>query len=98
MVAQAREVVAWTRSRLDEAQLAFLANLPASVTEEDRLYVHANAFAPLFGLSEAEVAALQNSTEWWGGLLFTLFFFALAALWRASRFAVRFSTAAVKRW
>ncbi|HEX6363953.1 MAG TPA: metallophosphoesterase family protein [Albitalea sp.] len=46
MVAQAREVVAWTRSRLDDAQLAFLAGLPPSVTEDDRLYVHANAFAP----------------------------------------------------
>jgi diadenosine tetraphosphatase ApaH/serine/threonine PP2A family protein phosphatase len=47
MVAQAREVVAWTRSQLDDAQLAFLAALPAAVVEEDRLYVHANAFAPL---------------------------------------------------
>jgi len=47
MVAQAREVVAWTRGQLDDTQLAFLAALPAAVSEEDRLYVHANAFAPL---------------------------------------------------
>jgi diadenosine tetraphosphatase ApaH/serine/threonine PP2A family protein phosphatase len=46
MVAQAREVVAWTRSQLDDAQLAFLAALPVAATEDDRLYVHANAFAP----------------------------------------------------
>src|SRR5215471_1273782 len=47
MVAQARAVVAWTRSQLDPAQIAFLAALPLSITEEDRLYVHANAFAPM---------------------------------------------------
>jgi diadenosine tetraphosphatase ApaH/serine/threonine PP2A family protein phosphatase len=46
MVPQAREVVEWTRHQLDESQLAFLAGLPMSVTEDDRLYVHANAFAP----------------------------------------------------
>ena len=47
MVPQAREVVAWTRGQLDDAQLEFLAALPLSVAEDDRLYVHANAFAPM---------------------------------------------------
>ncbi|HUG24832.1 metallophosphoesterase family protein [Piscinibacter sp.] len=46
MVPQAREVVAWTRAQLDDDQLDFLARLPMSVTEGNRLYVHANAFAP----------------------------------------------------
>ena len=46
MVPQAREVVEWTRQQLDENQLSFLAQLPMSVRENDRLYVHANAFAP----------------------------------------------------
>lgn len=46
MVPQAREVVAWTRNQLDDEQLEFLATLPMSVRDEDRLYVHANAFAP----------------------------------------------------
>src|SRR5688572_22175499 len=46
MVPQAREVVAWTRNQLDDHQLEFLAKLPMSVRDEDRLYVHANAFAP----------------------------------------------------
>jgi len=46
MVPQAREVVAWTRAQLDDGQLDFLGRLPMSVTEGDRLYVHANAFAP----------------------------------------------------
>jgi diadenosine tetraphosphatase ApaH/serine/threonine PP2A family protein phosphatase len=46
MVPQAREVVDWTRRQLDDTQLAFLGQLPLSVREDDRLYVHANAFAP----------------------------------------------------
>ena len=74
-----------SRSFMAKALVAFSVGLP--------LLGLANAFAPLFDLKEAEVAALQNSTEWWGGLLFTLFFFALAWLWRTSRFAIRFSTA-----
>ena len=68
---------------ISRALVAFSVGLP--------LLGLANAFAPLFGLNEAEVAALQNTTEWWGGLLFTLFFFALAWLWRTSSFAIRFS-------
>jgi diadenosine tetraphosphatase ApaH/serine/threonine PP2A family protein phosphatase len=46
MTTQARQVVGWTRARLDASQLAFLAGLPIARTEDDRLYVHANAFAP----------------------------------------------------
>jgi hypothetical protein len=45
-----------------------------------------NAFVPLATGSEAARDALQNSTEWWGGLVFTLFFFVLAWLWHATRF------------
>ncbi|MCV2368847.1 metallophosphoesterase family protein [Roseateles oligotrophus] len=43
---EARAAVEWTHSRLDAAQLAFLRQLPLSVTVEDRLFVHANAFDP----------------------------------------------------
>lgn len=46
MIPEARQVVEWTRSRLDREQLGFLAGLPMSVSDGDRLYVHANAFAP----------------------------------------------------
>jgi diadenosine tetraphosphatase ApaH/serine/threonine PP2A family protein phosphatase len=46
MRADARAVVDWTRSQLDEAQLEFLANLPYEIEVDDCLYVHANAFAP----------------------------------------------------
>jgi hypothetical protein len=49
-----------------------------------------SAFGPLFHVSEASRSALQNSMEWFGGLIFTLFFFAIAWQWRVSRFEVRF--------
>jgi len=83
IVSDAVHRLAPTRSVMAKALVAFSVGLP--------LLGLANAFAPVFGLSEVEVAGLQNSTEWWGGLLFTLFFFALAWLWRTSRFAIRFS-------
>jgi diadenosine tetraphosphatase ApaH/serine/threonine PP2A family protein phosphatase len=46
MVPDARQVVEWTRSQLDADQLAFLAELPMSVSEGDMQFVHANAWAP----------------------------------------------------
>jgi diadenosine tetraphosphatase ApaH/serine/threonine PP2A family protein phosphatase len=57
MVADARAVIAWTRERLDQDQLAFLAGLPLSHAEDDMLLVHANAWAP------AEWAYLQSRAE-----------------------------------
>ncbi|MCZ8077079.1 MAG: metallophosphoesterase family protein, partial [Paucibacter sp.] len=42
----ARLAVEWTHARLNPAQLEFLSKLPLSITREDRLYVHANAFDP----------------------------------------------------
>ena len=46
MRAEARAVIDWTRAQLDPGQLDFLASLPFQMQREDRLYVHANAFAP----------------------------------------------------
>lgn len=46
MNAKAREAIEWTHRQLDAAQLAFLENLPLAVTDDDRLYVHANAWNP----------------------------------------------------
>ena len=46
MRTEARMVIDWTRAQLDPGQLDFLAALPFQVQREDRLYVHANAFAP----------------------------------------------------
>jgi len=42
----AADAIDWTRVHLDAKQRDFLSGLPLSVTEADRLYVHANAFAP----------------------------------------------------
>ena len=42
----AREVIAWTRSRLSAAHRAFLASLPLMVREDDVCYVHSTAEAP----------------------------------------------------
>lgn len=42
----ARAAVVWTRGQLKPEQLAFLAGLPMSRSEDDRLYVHANAYDP----------------------------------------------------
>ena len=46
MIPEARQVVEWTRAQLTPAQLDFLAGLPMSVIDRDRLFVHANAWAP----------------------------------------------------
>lgn len=46
MVPEAREAIAWTQRQLDADQLDFLRGLPLRVEEDDRLYVHANAWAP----------------------------------------------------
>jgi diadenosine tetraphosphatase ApaH/serine/threonine PP2A family protein phosphatase len=41
-----RQAIEWTRGQLNEDQIAFLAARPYALTEDDRLYVHANAYAP----------------------------------------------------
>ena len=46
MNAAAAAAIAWTRTRLDAAHCAFLARLPLTVDDGDRLYVHASASAP----------------------------------------------------
>jgi diadenosine tetraphosphatase ApaH/serine/threonine PP2A family protein phosphatase len=46
MIAEARQVVEWTRARLNPAQLDFLATLPMTRREASLLFVHANAWAP----------------------------------------------------
>jgi diadenosine tetraphosphatase ApaH/serine/threonine PP2A family protein phosphatase len=59
--ADATAAIDWTRDRLDDGQRAFLAGLPASIEDEDRLYVHANAWAPLqWGYVTNPLAAAQS--------------------------------------
>jgi diadenosine tetraphosphatase ApaH/serine/threonine PP2A family protein phosphatase len=43
---EARAVIEWTRAQLDESQLEFLRALPLWLQQDDRLFVHANAYAP----------------------------------------------------
>jgi len=59
MSAAAEIALEWTRTRLDWSQRDFLARLPLCIEEDERLYVHANAWAPdewgyVLGRTEAE--------------------------------------------
>ena len=45
-----------------------------------------NSTSPLYLHDEAMRDALGNITEWWGALVFTLFFVVLAWLWRRTHF------------
>lgn len=57
----AQAAIDWTRNRLSLSQRAFLAELPVSIEEDDRLYVHANAWAPLqWGYIGNALAAAQS--------------------------------------
>jgi len=46
MNAEAQAAIEWTRDRLSAAQRRFLAELPFTLEEEDRLYVHSEASQP----------------------------------------------------
>src|SRR5258708_32751342 len=46
MNAEAQAAIEWTRGRLSAAQRRFLAELPLTRQEEDRLYVHSEAGNP----------------------------------------------------
>jgi diadenosine tetraphosphatase ApaH/serine/threonine PP2A family protein phosphatase len=63
-----RRAIEWTRAQLDTEQLAFLAELPLTAETPQRLYVHANAWAPgewhyLIGHSDA-VRSLRATQAW----------------------------------
>ena len=61
MVPEAREAIAWTRRQLDDAQQRFLRELPLQVEDDDRLYVHANAWAPgEWGYVSSRAAATRS--------------------------------------
>ena len=46
MNAEAQAAIEWTRGRLNAAQRRFLAELPMTLQEDDRLYVHSEASNP----------------------------------------------------
>lgn len=47
-----------------------------------------NSLAPLVSADSVAVDHFENATEWWGGLVFTLFFGMLAALWRRTGYTM----------
>src|SRR6202011_5404529 len=47
MNAEAQAAIEWTRGRLSVTQRRFLAELPLTLQEDDRLYVHSEASNPL---------------------------------------------------
>jgi hypothetical protein len=49
----------------------------------------ANATSPLYLPDGPAQDALGNTTEWWGALVFTVFFLVLAWLWRSTHFRAR---------
>lgn len=62
----AAAAIAWTRERLDAAQLAFLRARPLSSEEGERLFVHANAADPRgwgYVTTAAEAACSMNATR-----------------------------------
>ena len=48
-----------------------------------------NSFAPLVIADPVAVDRFENATEWWGGLVFTLFFGMIAQLWRTTGYALQ---------
>lgn len=68
MSPDASESINWTRAQLDTSQVAFLRELPFQIEEEDRLYVHANAWAPSrWAYVSNRLAAMQSlaaTTQW----------------------------------
>jgi diadenosine tetraphosphatase ApaH/serine/threonine PP2A family protein phosphatase len=66
MNAEAQAAMEWTRGRLSAEQRRFLAELPMSVGDEDRLFVHAEASSPLrwrYVQSSADAARSMIATE-----------------------------------
>ena len=67
--------------RLSNALLALCVALP--------LLGLAHVLVPLALPGAVAKDALENITEWWGGAIFTVFFFVLAWAWRETGFAAR---------
>jgi diadenosine tetraphosphatase ApaH/serine/threonine PP2A family protein phosphatase len=68
MSTDTRAAILWTREQLDASQWEFLRGLPLQVEEDDRLYVHANAWEPSrWGYVSNRLAAAQSlaATSQW---------------------------------
>jgi diadenosine tetraphosphatase ApaH/serine/threonine PP2A family protein phosphatase len=66
MNAEAQAAIEWTRGQLNAAQRRFLAELPMSVGDDDRLFVHSEASSPLrwrYVQTSADAARSMIATE-----------------------------------
>jgi diadenosine tetraphosphatase ApaH/serine/threonine PP2A family protein phosphatase len=66
MNAEAQAAIEWTRGRLSVTQRRFLAELPLTLQEEDRLYVHSEASSPArwrYVQSTADAARSIQATD-----------------------------------
>ena len=66
MNAEAQAAIEWTRGRLSSAQRQFLAELPLTHQEDDRLYVHSDASNPArwrYVLGTSEAARSLEATD-----------------------------------
>jgi diadenosine tetraphosphatase ApaH/serine/threonine PP2A family protein phosphatase len=68
MNAEAQAAIEWTRGRLSGAQRHFLADLPLTLQDEDRLYVHSEASSPskwryVQGASDAGRSMLATTAD-----------------------------------
>jgi hypothetical protein len=82
LVAGAARACAWPAARWAPTTLLVLcAALP--------LLGLINALAPLYLPRETARDVVQNITEWWAGLVFSVFFLVLARLWAATRYGAR---------
>ena len=61
MNAEAQAAIEWTRGRLNAAQRRFLAELPMTLQEDDRLYVHSEASNPADGAMSQSTADAARS-------------------------------------
>ena len=63
---EAQVAIEWTRGELGSAERQFLANLPLTITDIDRLYVHAEASKPhswIYVASAADAARSLSATS-----------------------------------
>lgn len=76
------------RHLLAQPLLALPARLMVGLTVALPMMGIVSAFAPLVFSAEATRDAIENILEWWAGVIFTLFFFALAWAWARARLRV----------
>ena len=75
----------WQRGRLESRIATTLVALCALLP----LLGLAHVLLPLWWTDPALNDALENSSEWWAGAIFTAFFFTLAWGWRKTGFALQ---------